>query len=74
VYLPLLTVLGAAWLLRVTAFGENPWPASAAVATIPGWVVTLAVGLAYLLALVVAFRPRTWYARGELREERLRRP
>ena len=33
----LFAVLDGAWLLRVTAFGADPWPASAAVAVTPSW-------------------------------------
>jgi uncharacterized membrane protein len=72
IYLPLLTVLLAAWVVRVTAYGEASWPASAAVGRIPGVAVTAAVVLAYGAAVAVACRPRTWHARGELREEDLR--
>jgi len=39
---------------------------------IPGWAVSLAVGMVFLGALVVACRPRTWHAKGELRAEALR--
>jgi uncharacterized membrane protein len=73
VYLPLFTVLNAAWLLRVTTFAAAPWPESAAVGTVPGTVVTGVVALLYGVALVVCCRPRTWHARGELLDERLRR-
>jgi uncharacterized membrane protein len=72
VYLPLFTVLLAAWLARITAFSAGPWPASAAIGLIPGWLVTAVVGLCYLLALVTAGWPRTWHARGELRTKDLR--
>ncbi|MFB6142106.1 MAG: DUF2270 domain-containing protein [Halorientalis sp.] len=72
VYLPLFGVLLAAWLVRITAFSSGPWIESAAVGMIPGAVVLGAVGLAYLVALVVACRPRTWHAKSELRAEDLR--
>lgn len=72
VYLPLFTVLLAAWLVRITAFSPDPWVASAAIGLLPGWTVLAAVGAFYLGALVVAFRPRTWHAKGELRTEDLR--
>jgi uncharacterized membrane protein len=72
IYLPLLSVLLVAWLLRVTAFAAPDWPGSAAIGMVPGSVVTAGVGVAYLAALVVACRPREWHARGELREEDLR--
>ncbi|MFC7082361.1 DUF2270 domain-containing protein [Halorussus caseinilyticus] len=73
VYLPLFTVLLAAWVIRVVAFALRPWPASAAIGRIPGLAVTGVVFLAYLAAAVVALRPRTWHARDELRTENLRR-
>jgi uncharacterized membrane protein len=73
IYLPLFAVLNAAWVVRVTAFGRGSWPATAAVGMVPGTVVTGAVGLLLLGALVVAFRPRTWHAHAELRAEALRK-
>jgi uncharacterized membrane protein len=73
VYFALLSVLNGAWLLRVTAFAEAPWPASAAVGSIPGSVVSAVVGVLYLGALVVCCRPRTWHTRGELLDEDLRK-
>jgi uncharacterized membrane protein len=74
VYLALFTVLNGAWLLRVTAFGETPWPESAAVGSVPGLVVTAAVLGLYVAAVVVCCRPRTWHADGELLDENLREP
>lgn len=73
IYLPLSGVVLAAWLIRVTAFSSEPFPASAGVGMIPGTAVTAAVGLVYLGAVVVACRPRTWHAKGELRAEELRK-
>ena len=72
VYYPLALVLLAAWVVRVTAFAGTPWPESATVGRIPGVAVTALVGIVYLAAGVVAYRPRSWRARGELREEDLR--
>ncbi|MFB6082850.1 MAG: DUF2270 domain-containing protein [Halorientalis sp.] len=72
VYFPLFTVLNGAWLLRVTAFADTDWPASAAVGTIPGSVVTAIVAVLYLGALVICCRPRTWHTRSELLDEDLR--
>ncbi|MDG5775335.1 DUF2270 domain-containing protein [Haloarculaceae archaeon H-GB2-1] len=72
VYLPLFTVILIAWLLRVTAFTDAEWPRSAAVGTIPGWLVVSIVVVAYGLALVIACRPRKWHAHAELRTEDLR--
>ena len=72
VYYPLALVLLAAWVVRITAFAGATWPESAAVGRIPGVAVTALVGLVYLAAGVIAYRPRSWRARGELREEDLR--
>lgn len=72
IYLPLSGVVLAAWLIRVTAFDPRPFPRSATVGMIPGSVVALVVGVVFLGALVVACRPRTWHAKGELRAESLR--
>ena len=72
VYFPLFTVLNGAWVLRVTAFAETPWPASAAVGSLPGGLVSAAVVVVYLGALAICCRPRTWHTRGELLDEDLR--
>lgn len=72
VYFPLFTIIVGAWLLRVTAFAATPWPASAAVGTIPGPLVSVVVAVLYTGALVVCCRPRTWHTRGELLAENLR--
>ena len=73
IYLPLFLVLNTAWGLRITAFDGANWPGSAAIGSAPGFVVTAAVALLFVLALVVALRPRTWHAHAELRSESLRR-
>lgn len=73
VYLPLFGVLLAAWLIRTTAFSSEPWPDAAAIGMVPGTVVLLAVGAFYAAAIVIACRPRTWHAKGELRSEDLRK-
>jgi uncharacterized membrane protein len=72
VYLPLFTVLLTAWLIRITVFSSGSWTDSAAIGMLPGVVVIGAVGLLYAAAIVVAVRPRTWHAKGELRSEDLR--
>ena len=72
VYYPLALVLLAAWVVRITAFTDGTWPESAAVGSIPGVVVTAFVALCYLVAAIVAYRPRQWRARGELHEKDLR--
>lgn len=73
IYLPLLAILNAAWVVRVTAFGTASWPGSAAIGMVPGKAVTVVVGITLLGAFVLAFRPRTWHAHSELRTEELRR-
>ncbi|WP_435146304.1 DUF2270 domain-containing protein [Halobaculum sp. P14] len=72
IYLPLFTVLLAAWLVRITAFSDASLPAAAAVGMIPGVVVAGAVTAVTVAATAVAVRPRTWHAKGELRTEDLR--
>jgi len=72
VYLALGLVLLGAWIFRISAFAHAQWPDSAAVGSVPGRVVTAVVVLWYLVAVVIAFRPRTWRARGELRDEDIR--
>ena len=72
VYLPMFAILNGAWVARVTAFGDAPWPESAAVGQIPGLVVTVGVALLFVGAFVIACRPRRWQARGELRRENIR--
>jgi uncharacterized membrane protein len=68
VYLPLLAVLLVAWAIRITTFTPaQQWPESAAMGDIPGLVVTGLVALFYGAAAVIALRPRTWNANGELR-------
>jgi uncharacterized membrane protein len=73
VYLPLFTILVLAWAIRVGAFAAHSWPASAAIGSIPGLVVSILVGGTYLLLAAVAARPRTWHGLGELRREDLRK-
>lgn len=73
VYLPLFAVLGVSWLIHVTAFETVAWPASAAIGPVPGTAVSTAVVAYYVLLAGIAFRPRTWHARDELREEDLRK-
>lgn len=72
IYLPLFLVLLAAWLVRITAFSPDHWIETAAIGLIPGSVVVATVGTFYAGALGIAIRPRTWHAKGELREEDLR--
>lgn len=48
VYLLLLTVLLAAWVLRITVFDDSTWSEAASIANIPGVVIVAVVGLLYL--------------------------
>ncbi|MFB6121476.1 MAG: DUF2270 domain-containing protein [Halobacteriaceae archaeon] len=73
VYLPLFVVLLIAWFVRITAFSTAPWVEAAAIGLLPGSVVVTLVGVVYAVAVIVACRPRTWHAKGELRAEDLRR-
>lgn len=67
VYLPLLVVLLAAWVTRITVFTPDEGPlASAAVVGVPGIVVVATVALAYLAAIGFAYWPRERQAKGEL--------
>nr|WP_256401992.1 DUF2270 domain-containing protein [Haloarchaeobius litoreus] len=73
IYLPLFGLLLVAWAVRITAFATDSWLATARVGAVPGSTVALFVAVFYAGALFVAFRPRTWHARGELRFEDLRK-
>ncbi len=72
VYLPLLSVLTGAWILRVTAFVDVAWPASAAIGRIPGGIVSAIVSVCYVGLLVIALNRETWRADTELMTEDLR--
>ncbi len=74
VYLPLFALLDAAWVLRVTAFGVERWPASAAIGPIPGVLVTLGLVAVFGAAVFIALRARIWRAHDELRTEDIRSP
>lgn len=69
VYLPILAVLLAAWLFRITVLssGQSIIDA-AALGRLPGVVVIGIVGLFYLAALGLAFWPQDRYAKGEFDE------
>lgn len=66
IYLLLFTIMLGAWTIRVTAFVSMPWPASASIGAIPGLLVTVIVVVLYLIAVLIAVRPRTWRAEDEL--------
>ncbi|UPM45134.1 DUF2270 domain-containing protein [Halocatena salina] len=73
IYLPLFTVLLAAWVVRITVFSPESWAVSAAIGGIPGEAVIVLVVLFYVGTAIVALRPRTWHAKGELRSKNLRK-
>lgn len=73
IYLPLFAVLLSAWVIRISAFGVEQWPASAAIGVVPGEIVSAAVAGYMLLLVGVGCRPRTWHAREELRTTDYRR-
>lgn len=70
VYLPLHTVLLAAWIFRITVFvsGER-WLETAAVPGVPGAVVVATVGAFYLAMVALAFWPTSREAKGEFHGE-----
>lgn len=71
VYFPLLSVLGGAWLIRLTVFAPTSAGvvSTAAVGGIPGEAVLLVVGGAYGVALLFTFWPWQRQAKGELRSQ-----
>lgn len=73
IYLPLYAVLLVAWLVRITAFSPGQWLDTASIGMIPGSIVVGLVAIFYAAAIVIACRPRTWHAKGELRTEDLRK-
>lgn len=65
-YLPLLSVLLAAWVLRISVFeADSPWQETASVATIPGPAVVATVGATYLVVVGLA----AWSMRDEPKRE-----
>ncbi|WP_246999517.1 DUF2270 domain-containing protein [Halosolutus gelatinilyticus] len=66
IYLLLFTVMLGAWFIHVTAFSSTPWPQSAAIGPLSGVAMAGLLGVVYIVAVVIAFRPRTWLAEDEL--------
>lgn len=66
IYLLLFTIMLGAWTIRITAFATTSWPSSASIGAIPGTLVTVLVAGLYLVAVLIAVRPRTWRAEDEL--------
>jgi uncharacterized membrane protein len=70
VYLPLLSVLTGAWLIRLSVFstGESGFIEKAAVGAIPGVAVLGGVGVFYVALVALTFWPDQRQAKGELQE------
>ncbi|WP_327052913.1 DUF2270 domain-containing protein [Halomicrococcus gelatinilyticus] len=70
VYLPLLGILLAAWVFRITAFTppRKTWLEAAGIAYVPGAVVIALVGVFYAILVGIALWPRERHAKGEFRE------
>ncbi|PAU82718.1 hypothetical protein CK500_14070 [Halorubrum salipaludis] len=68
VYAPLLSVLIAAWVVRLTVFTqpESGVVATASVGAVPGWMVLAGVACFYVAVLGLTFRKRPRQAKGEL--------
>ncbi|WP_181686439.1 DUF2270 domain-containing protein [Halorhabdus salina] len=71
VYAPLLYVLLAAWLIRLTVFATPAGGVigTAAVGGVPGAIILGIVGVFYTGITILAFWPASRQAKGELREE-----
>ncbi len=66
IYLPLLVLLGLAWLFRITIFvPDETWNETAAIPGIPGEIVVSIVGVFYVVLFVLTFWPRERKAKGE---------
>lgn len=70
VYFALLTVLIAAWAVRLTVFAttQQGYVASAAIGGLPGAYVLSGVGVFYAVVLAITFFPWGRRAKGELQE------
>ena len=68
IYLPLLVVLLAAWLFRITSLSSAPLLEAAAVGSLSGLVVIGVVVVFYLGALAVTFWPQERQAKGAFDE------
>lgn len=68
VYLALLTVLVASWLVRVLLFaGDRSLAEAARIATVPGDQVAAGVAIVYGLVVILTFWPMERKAMGEIR-------
>lgn len=69
VYGPLMSVLGIAWLLRITLFTpQTRWVDAAAISSISGEVVVVTVALFYAGAAAVAYWPTRREARRDFHD------
>jgi len=71
IYLPLLTVVLAAWVIRTTSVSPASFPTSAAVGVVPGVAVAGVVFVVYAVAVLIAVRPREWKGHPELRSRNI---
>lgn len=69
VYFPLYCLLLVAWVVRITGFTSQGWPASASITGLSGLVVTALVIVWYAILTVIAVRPREWHVEHELRSD-----
>ncbi|WP_135667360.1 DUF2270 domain-containing protein [Halorhabdus rudnickae] len=71
VYAPLLSVLLAAWIIRLTVFADSTKGpvGTAAVGGVPGTAVLVIVGLFYVCMVMLVLWPASRQAKGELGEE-----
>ncbi|GAA5040536.1 DUF2270 domain-containing protein [Haladaptatus pallidirubidus] len=66
VYFPLFSLLGVAWLFRITVFvPEETWHETASVPGVPGETVVVAVGIFYCAIMLLTFWRQSREAKGE---------
>ncbi len=70
IYLPLLTVLLAAWIVKLIVFPttQNKFIREASLGGIPGILIILIVILFYISIFIIAFWPKSRYAKGEFKK------
>ncbi|MDZ7746826.1 MAG: DUF2270 domain-containing protein [Halobacteriales archaeon] len=71
VYFPLLSILGIAWIVRLTVFAptQTGFVQTAAVGRVPGELILLTVGLVYACMVLLTFWPWQRQAKGQLQSE-----
>jgi uncharacterized membrane protein len=69
VYMPLLSVLIGAWVVRLAVFAPTPAGIleTATIGEIPGGIVVAIVGCFYAVMVALTLRPKSRKAKGELR-------